>query len=184
MKTRLILATLFGFVLALPFDAFAQGFSGAICFRNGTTVDFDYMGDKEEIYDAYLNGKLGKRRVRYRFEELKEIYFLETNKSYSKENENWYGSVMIEHRKKEKRFTLTDCWIHVGDQSGALYYVYSDTCAKMIFEDWTNIIDEVSHILIGEHSGNFKYNPRTKQYFPPSFLYDPYTGEKLEWIQR
>jgi len=181
---RLTTALFLGIILAFPFVLVAQGFNGTICFRDGTTIDFEFLGDKEDVDDAYLYGKLGKRRVRYRFDELKEIYFLESDKSYSKGQENWHGTVLIEHRKKEQRFTLTDCWIEVGSQSGALYFVHSDTTTNEAYESWTDILDLVSHVIIGEHSGNFKFNPRTKQYFPSSFLYDPYTGEKLEWIKR
>ena len=172
------------FLVRITSNVFAQGFSGTICFRDGTTRDFEYMGDKEDIFDVYLHGKLGKKKVKYRFEELSEIYFLDKEKSYAEGNENWHGTVLIEHRNKEKSFTLTDCWIQVGEQTGALYFVYHDTVFNKTYESWTNILDLVSHVLIGEKTGNFKYNPATKQYFPPSFIFDPYTGEKLEWIKK
>lgn len=33
----------------------------------------------------------------------------------------------------------------------------------------------------GEVGGAMKYNPRTKEWFPPNYVFDPISGEKLIW---
>lgn len=42
---------------------------------------------------------------------------------------------------------------------------------------------KVVRVVFGKDFGNAKENPRTGQIFPSSYQFDPFTGEKLRWIE-
>jgi hypothetical protein len=42
----------------------------------------------------------------------------------------------------------------------------------------------IASIQIGAESGPMKRNPDTGEFFPPTFVYDPYTGTRLVWSSR
>jgi hypothetical protein len=72
------------------------------------------------------------------------------------------------------------CDVFGGDW-GSINYVYQDPLTKKLKESRARIENNISHLVIGEKTGDIKMNAKTGEYFPALFLYDPYTGEKLEW---
>ena len=59
--------------------------------------------------------------------------------------------------------------------------MYNDPIANKLLEAKAYPGKEVSSVTIGKDVGKSKWNPKTKQYFPILYIYDPFTGDKLEW---
>jgi len=174
-----IVAVLVTFLLC-PVTAFAQeGFSGTIYFRDGDAVAFEHMGNLDGIYETQIYGYLGSQKVTYEFSDLSEIVFSDQKCGYQ---EMGPGTLVVVSRSGE-RFTLTDCVVKVKN-SGSLYYVYNDPVTKERKATRATIWNNVSHIIIGDRVGGIKINPKTKEYFPAMYVYDPFTGHKLEWATR
>jgi len=170
--------------LIQPVDSFAEGFSGTIYFRNGESVFFDHIGDTVRIYKTEIDGKFGAKTVKYRFEDFKEVIFADKNCSYNgvySNNPTSEGTIIVINRQGE-RFTLTNCEVEVGGLS-RVTYTYNDPITKSLRVSSAEI-QEISHVIIGEDMGDMKYNPKTKEYFPAMYIFDPFTGEKLVWVNR
>ena len=64
------------------------------------------------------------------------------------------------------------------------YYFFDEISLE---EVWTKTfkaddLREVMHsISFGDDLGRLKFNSRTKEYFPPDYIFDPFTGEELTW---
>jgi len=162
----------------------AEGFSGAIHFRNGQSVAFNHLGTDEEVEEYHIYGNLGAQNVRYPLSELKEIIFSEASKKYgSTTHEKSYGDAIVINSDGE-RFNLTEVFIKTRRRpSGRVYYVYNDPVTKALTATHADVENNISHISVGEYSGELKLNPETGEYFPALYNYDPFTGEKLIWAE-
>ena len=48
----------------------------------------------------------------------------------------------------------------------------------------TRVWGNLTRISLGEDSGDSKWNPTTGEYFPALYVFDPFTGDRLEWANR
>jgi hypothetical protein len=165
------------------------GFSGILSFRNGDTVRFNHLGEKECPHEHYVEGKLEAQNVKYRFSELSEILFVESSTTYGYDRV-LKGELIVISRSGQ-RFVLTEayvwCWVNLNKNNvlsasnGKIYYTYIDPVTRSLRETDIFIKNTVSSIKVGIDVGSMKYNPSTKEYFPHCFVFDPFTGEKLVW---
>ena len=166
-------------LLAATIHAYGQeGFKGTIFFRNGDSVEFDHVGNLKEVGEAGINGKLGSQQVQYLLKDLKQIVFSDPDKSYYSRD----GTLIIINKQGE-RFTILESSFYAF-QRGSIQYVYQDPVTKGLKETEAQVRNNISHIAIGEKAGEIKRNPKTGEYFPAMYLYDPFTGDKLEWAKR
>jgi len=92
-----------------------------------------------------------------------------------------------------KTFTLEKCLIttdkinlHRDVMYYFTYYYYNDIAMEEKEVDIKNtanisIMSTIKTLSFEASFGEKSYNPRTKQFFPPDYLFDPFTGEKLVW---
>lgn len=159
--------------LVSPSPCAQRGFSGTLHFRNGQSVFFDHLGDTHGAARYVLKGRLGSQEVEYEFADLSQLIFSEKEPS----------TVIIANREKQ-RFTITDCrvWMGAKPAAGSISYVYNDPVTHALKESSARL-RELTHIAIGERSGTSKLNPKTGEFFPAMFLFDPFTGEELVWAE-
>jgi hypothetical protein len=156
------------------------GFSGTIVFRDGTYATFNYLGSSRSVAKAVIRGYQGGRLVDVPFEECQEIDFLNKGARY----DGTSGDDVLVIKKNQERVTLTNCQVWAGGaMSGVIAYVFNEPATKALKETYAGINNSISQIILGD-VGDLKYNPKTKEYFPASYIYDPFTGEKLVWAKR
>jgi hypothetical protein len=178
----LLMAVVFVISLAAPSSnaLAAEGFRGVIAFRDGRTVEFEYLGVLNHPQEARLYGNLGKQPIKLEFHEFSEVHFSNPDGTYT----GHMGGEAVLVSKDGRRFTLQDVLVAVGDGRGAIRYVYQDEITRGVKQGGVQIYRTVSHILIGKSSGDLKKNIATGEFFPSIYNYDPFTGAKLEWDKR
>ena len=179
MKTIiLIIMTFFAFLVYPTLCPAIDGFSGTIYFRNGDAVYFDHIGTDEKVLITTIDCKLGSQKVKYRFDEIREIYFTDKNTNY---NALQRGSLIVVNKQGD-RYTLEDCIAGslYGGAYGNVTYAYNDPVTAS-YKYSTAQVRDINHLVIGESIGRIKYNHKTKEYFPSMYVFDPFTGQKLKW---
>lgn len=165
---------------ALP--VFAELFEGTLVFRSGDRVDFTRLGT--QYVEGYeLMGKMGSQEVKFGFHELKTIVFTSDRQCYC-DRKRGGGEVLIESRSGEK-YTLTDVYVLVQGRGfiSTIGYSYNDPVTKALRQTEAKIMDNIHAIEIGQKVGRLRWNSATETYFPSSYVFDPYTGAKLEWAE-
>jgi hypothetical protein len=161
----------------------AQHFGGTIVFRNGDKVEFTHLGATNNARQYYLVGKLGAKAVKFDLGELKEVALAENNRHYGPLAGD--GGTVIILNKDEERFTLTEAGFLAEGFVGVppLEYTYFDVVTKKQRTSRAVLRDNVMSISIGRNVGNIKLNSKTGEYFPPLFVFDPFTGDRLVWAE-
>jgi len=154
------------------------GYGGTIHYRDGTSVQFEWFGNTDTVQPATLSGQIGARNIQLDFHEVREIIFTEPSKSYAG-TAGAAGQMIIVNHDGE-RFNARG-GVYVGGHWGVLRYVYQDPITRVLRATSDSIGETIASVTIGEHVGNMKRNPETGEFFPPTFVYDPYTGHRLEW---
>jgi hypothetical protein len=84
-----------------------------------------------------------------------------------------------------EQFTLEDAtiWNERGNYNYIRYWLYSDIDKqdKEKYVSSSEFVQGLHTLALSSDVGRLKYNPQTKKYFPPDYIYDPFTGEKLDW---
>ena len=155
------------------------GYSGTIHYRDGTSVQFEWFGDVDNVRRAFLGGQIGARNVELDLHEVREIVFAEPSKRYASRSGSSAGQMIVVNHDGE-RFNIVGGVVGGGAWS-QLEYVYQDPITRVLRATRDNIQGTVASITIGEYVGNMKRNPETGEFFPPTFVYDPYTGHRLVW---
>jgi hypothetical protein len=153
-----------------------QGFEGTIHFRDGSTVDFAYLGRLDDHGDCTIYGQMGQQNTSYKFSQLDEIILGESKDYYNDKYER--GNVIVVNG--ENKLTLQNGYFKESFCRDEMSYVSSDPVTGELRRA-TARVSRIASITIGEHRGQMKKNPNTDQFFPPGFVYDPYTGEELIW---
>lgn len=174
------------FVLFSLSQLVSQGFSGTIYLRDGSAISFSHLGDLNSVENAHVAGKMGPHSLNYRLEELKEIIFVDKTKYYSRISGEIASAIII--NKDGEQFTLDDCTFYGNwrnqSSAGYIYFVTIDPITKQLKRNTLAIRNNVYRVVVGEDIGNIKLNPKTSQFFPPYYNFDPYTGQKLIWAKR
>ncbi len=156
-----------------------EGVSGSIYFRDGRIVEFSSLGEVDDMWGYALVGKMGLQNVAYKLSDFSQIQL-------PNEKDEFYsngGSEAIVFSRTGERFTINDAYFkrNPGDSTLYLSYVYLDPITRARRQG-TDAFQDISHIELGEHTGRWKHNPRNNAYFPSNYNFDPFTGDKLEWI--
>jgi hypothetical protein len=158
-----------------------EGVSGSIYFRDGRIIEFSSLGGVDFLKEYVIHGKLGLQDVAYKFSEVAQIEFPNKEATfYSSASE----SEAIIVSRSGNRFTLNDVYFknaNTRDTTQAIDYVYLDPVTNERRRG-NDAFRDISHIELGEHAGRWKHNPRNNAYFPSNYNFDPFTGDKLEWI--
>ncbi len=171
------------FATPAPAEDGGTGFSGTLLFHQGEAVAFDHLGNRDKLYTYTLYGIMGAQRVSFPLSDLSEVIFGERDKDYGNSER---GEIIVVNAQG-KRFTIREASISTkrAGQAGTpvctLYYVYQDPVTEKLKETYAIPGKDVAAIKIGDHAGNIKKNPKTGEYFPSMFLFDPYTGHRLIW---
>jgi hypothetical protein len=80
-----------------------------------------------------------------------------------------------------KKFSIEEAYVMPYE---TVIYHYYDPVTSKLERAHSKIYGSIQSIKIGEHLGTTKVNPETGEYFPASFIFDPYTGQKLKWANR
>ena len=156
----------------------AEGFSGQIFFRSGESVSYRHLGNLVGVREYVLTGNLGAQRVRYALSDFSELVV-----------DNKEDRAVVVVSRGGDRFTITNARLLTQDRRGdmsstsTLLYVYQDPITRKL-ERSSVSWQELSHVTIGEATGDIKVNPATGEYFPAMYVFDPFTGEELEWSSR
>lgn len=120
---------------------------------------------------------LGKQHVEYKLSEIASIIMPQSD------TEGYKGSGQaIVLAKNGKRFTLEKAHVGLFQASpGQLSYFYEDPVTGRVKHASLVIHKTLAEIRSGTTTGRLRYNPITKEFFPTTYNYDPYTGVKLEW---
>lgn len=155
----------------------ADGVEGAVYFRDGRVVQFTSIGEIDKLWTYGLRAKLGLQSVSYRFTEIASIQLTNPEELYI----GGESSEVLLTSLNGDRFTLSFVEL-VGNskQVSRFAYVYNDPVTKKRRQG-SDAWHDISHIEFGEHRGRWRRNPENNAYFPSTFNYDPYTGQKLVW---
>lgn len=151
------------FVLLLAGPAAAQEYlTGSLTDLSGRTVAISRISSR-----GTLAGVAGGREVIFEFAELKKIEYLGDRICRATTRK---GSTLL----VEKAELRTP-----GQHKRVLYW----TLDPATREERQFILGNQSfHTLsFAGKPGRQKANPRTGQLFPPDYLFDPFTGERLQW---
>jgi len=160
-----------------------KGVSGIIHFRDGRQVPFFHFGSLNKVYDWRIDGELGQQDVNYSFTDISEIHFPNTSSSYNSDSAE--NDALVVSRSDE-RFTLNRVYIYGlnwSDSRGRIWYVYQDPITKERRKGHDRCRD-ISHIVMRKDVGPLKCNPKTREYFPAIYNYDPFTGQELTWTSK
>lgn len=134
-------------------------------------MNFHYLGVERHPIDRRLLGVSPKNEDLF-LSDVTELYLVDENNSYDGADNSRCDA--IDH--SGERFTINQC----GFKGGGLGYTYRDPITK---EPKFAVADgnEISHILIGDSSGNIRKNATTGALFPDVYNFDPFTGDGLVW---
>jgi len=157
-----------------------EGFNGTVVMRDGNQIPFLWLGFLDKPFTICITGSLYGAIVNYNFKDLDEIQF-----------ENVNGGIYDEGRRG-MIYAIKNCKTAILEQAvvqwttsdsyytrDKIYFVFRDAVTGKIMEGSARPGDQIRSIVIGEQRGSAKQNPSTKEFFPWSFNYDPYTGELL-----
>ena len=156
-----------------------EGVGGSIYFRDGRIVEFSSLGEVDDVWGYALVGKMGLQNVAYKLSDFSQIQL-------PNEKDEFYnsgGSEAIVFSRTGERFTINDAYFkrNPGDSTRYLSYVYLDPITRARRQG-TDAFRDISHIEFSDHAGRWKHNPKNNAYFPSNYNFDPFTGDKLEWI--
>lgn len=154
-----------------------DGVEGTVFFRDGRMVQFTSIGEIDKRWTYGLRAKLGLQSVSYRFTEIASIQLANPKERYIGEE----SSEVLLTSLSGDQFTLRSVEL-VGNskQVSRFAYVYNDP-VTMKRRQGSDAWHDISHIEFGPHRGRWRRNPENDTYFPSTFNYDPYTGQKLVW---
>ena len=167
-----------------------EGYNGIVVMRDGNQIPFLWLGSLSGPQTYLINGNLYGAFVSYDFKDLGEIQFenIEGGICWEKaDNFNFKAGVnrrgMIYAIKNGNTSILEKALVAYapGEDSGrsVIRFVFRDAVTGKIMEGSARAGDQIRSIVIGEQRGSVKQNPSTKEFYPWSFNYDPYTGELL-----
>lgn len=83
----------------------------------------------------------------------------------------------------ENAITWTETFGSSGTPSAINYYYYDpiSQSEQRIRLGTVEVRNNINTITFSSEVGRLKYNPKTKQFFPPDYIFDPFSGEKLVW---
>jgi hypothetical protein len=191
MKTLCFLLFILLFIWPLSANAGDATYnrSGSILYSNGNTLNFERIFTLKGLEPHFIGGPIivqykgTKRKIMP--DEIDQITFLGFGKY-----EPQLGCGAYYEAELNVKFTSgTEANVILGDWIYRCFDVeHLEELTKSvkrspitIGENRNNANVLVRSIVFARDSGKFRYNPRTNTYFPESFIYDPYTGEKLMW---
>lgn len=114
---------------------------------------------------GYIKGRYQGKEVEIKFSNLKKL-------------ENLGQGFWRITNRQGKQFNIEQGEVYTHNTR--IYYRYFSPIELKEAEQ-TVSYGEVRFLELGGEIGRLKVNQRTEQYFPPDYIYDPYTGEKLDW---
>ena len=115
-------------------------------------------------------GTFKGKRSAFNFKTIKRVESLGNDKG------NKLCSFRITNLSDEQ-FTLENATLN---GNGVIEYFYFDEVSKE--EKKASFFNfELNILTISGDIGRLKFNPKTKKYFPPDYVFDTLSGETLEW---
>ncbi len=114
-----------------------------------------------------IEGQMGGVAWEYRFPELKRIDNLGN------------GLFRVTSQEGQTR-SLEQVTLRTPGQSNRVIYWVLDKRSGTEKRFSLGLMGFYSIIFSGE-AGRLKYNSNTQSYYPPDYIFDPFTGEKLAW---
>jgi len=165
-----------------------EGYNGIVVMRDGNQIPFLWLGSLSGPDTYLINGNLYGAFVSYDFKDLGEIQFENIERGiYWEEGDTLRAGInrrgMIYAIKNGKTSILEEALVAYSPRESScrsvIRFVFRDVVTGKIMEGSARPGDQIRSIIIGEQRGSAKQNPSTKEFFPWSFNYDPYTGELL-----
>ncbi len=136
-------------------------------FLKGTLVD--QKGNVTKITrivaSGYIKGRYQGKDVEITFPHLKRL-------------ENLGNGFWRVTNTKGKQFNVENAEVYTHNKR--IYYRYFSEIEMKEARQAISYAD-VRILSFDSELGRLKFNPRTGQYFPPDYIYDPFTGEELTW---
>ena len=159
--------------LTLNLKAYAQNSvfqSGSIIYKDGTITPVTRFGEDTRITGIYNNKKI-------------TINITRIKRAESLDNKIWRLTNV-----QGEQFNVTVKYIYTkkyDERAGYQFkYYYFDKITleeKSVLHSQRDLITKVAAISMEIDIGKMIFNPRTEQYYPPDYMFDPYTAEKLIW---
>lgn len=155
-----------------------EGVSGQIVLSDGQKIKFVRLGYVKETkpQEYYVSGNIGGQSVSYPLSKLRSVLF--------PNHESGSMDEVIVVGKTGESFTLTGTSIGViGDRTyDGFSYVYHDKVTGELMESYAGVRStKLVQIVIEGDAGTLRRNPRTKDFYPATYNFDPFTGEELVW---
>ncbi len=152
-----------------------ENVSGTLVFRDGRVEKFTKLGKSGNFKGkTKVSGNHKGKNIEFNITKLKRLDFLPNNIIRVTNLNN--DTFEIEDGKVGNQLRATG---NNGFYWSFDYYYFDEITLeeKLAYTKSSKLLS----IVLGEHIGSFKYNERTKQYFPADYNFDPQTGEKLVW---
>ena len=163
---------LFLFMISASNSSGAQEYmSGEVLTKEGAAIKIS----KIEAGDV-VRGSFKGKELEIRFSKLKRIDLL-SNETIRVTNLH-DKTFLVENAHLccfyDRSFSESHRW-----RKGINFNYFDEiTMEKKVLNLYTR---EINQIVLSSALGRLRYNERTRQYFPPDYLFDPYTGEELKW---
>ncbi len=171
MKRMLIAAIIFGFIVGgLELSMASSDYtSGTILTKTGDAVRASRFERDQKVRGIYkgreITASLASLKSLEVMDRDKEGFKLKVENSDGKQLILSSGTVSSKYR----------------NTAGAVYFWVINPITNKEEKGNKRILSEIKSIIFGKDKGQLKFNPKTNQFFPSDYLYDPFTGEKLIW---
>lgn len=150
-------------------------------YMSGELLDKDGIATKitDIRADGYVKGTYKGKSITIEFPKLKRIDVLGKSGQLL-----W--SLRVTNVNGET-FQLERAWMHTpdakDDHGGAYKQIKLYYYDPISMEKKSDIIytDHVKQLVFLSELGRLRFNERTNEFFPPDYVFDPFTGEQLKW---
>ena len=82
-----------------------------------------------------------------------------------------------------EQFILETSWVENRPGEVIKYWIYSeiDGEEKETTMDYYDFAERFHTLAFHSDIGRLKFNSKTKRYYPPDYIFDPFTGDELQW---
>ena len=173
MKASLIALQLL--LLAAPLTA--EDFSTATIINDGGKKKIDV--DRISV-SAYITGDYKGKPTTLPLKRVKQVTFSSVR---SLNRFPLYRGECVAETTDGKRFAFQNAYLAhrggngQGEICNIVYYCFNEVEER--YQHFEFNVRTNPTLMMGKNSGDLKFNPKTKRFFPSEYRFDPYTGEKL-----
>lgn len=166
-RSKSVLCLILGIILSTGYAiAQAEFLSGGYLDNEGNLTKISRIRA-----DGFVNGFYKGKTISIAFSKLKRI-------------ENLGNHVYRVTNLNGEMFNMEKCRMATHNSWDCLEFSFYDEISmeeKKFLLNGSKKVNRFRAITFEPELGRLRYNQRTKQFFPPDYIFDPFTGEKLVW---